>query len=1006
MKYSESDIERIRRAADIRQFVPDLHGRGTTLYCTCPKCGATGKGKGLLVTHKSNIDIAKCFKCDFTLNGAIDAVMYFEKLKFPDAVKFVADRCGIYLQTESEKRADNRKKIRKRIEDTFVAQQLEASGLTLSDVIAQVKSSDAAHTVYETSPFQKGGIDALWNTNPNDDEMLIHYYDLWGQHVQYASKGAAGRLKDYVRVRWSNPELHLDQAGRPIKYQTPKGAQTKFYIPQYIRALFQQARPIDTLIIQEGEKKAEKACKHHIPSIGIQGIYNIGNEQSGLIKDLQYLVQTCHIRNLVLMFDSDWDHLHHNISPGDHIDQRPNQFAKAVIKFKQYILTMHNLGISVDVYFGHIKENESQDKGIDDLLVNTLAGKEDSLKEDIERTLFSHDGHGQYVDIFKISTKSDFQIRDYWMLNDRDAFFERHAPRLNDVQSFRFGSVSYHMEDGKAVRSTRYSNEREFWTYETNDKGQEKAGFLYEEALSFINENGFRLVRTLDCEPGQYKVCRIENGVVSLSSQVDIRNFIYAYVCQSTKRKSVREMFTSRLGTLLGPDKLERVETMDDNFEEAQQGVQRFFFRNGCLSVTAQGMEFGGNAGYIWSDRVIGRSFRRVPIIESITYSEKEGFHLTLSEEGAQCEFLQFLMNVSNFWRDVVIMNSEQSREFSRHLVNKLTAMGFLLADYKYQSELKAVVAMDAQMSEVGQSNGRSGKSLIGVALSKMMAQAVIDGRKTRNDDEYIYSNVTMRTRNIFIDDVRVNFDFENFFPAITGELQVNPKTKARFTIPNDRSPKIYITTNHAINAQNGSARDRMSYMSFSDWYSDTHHPVDDFGHQFFADWDETQWNLFDNLMCECCMYYFLSMENRWHCAGQGIVPPPMEDIRRRTLKQQMGEAFFQWAEAYFDEGNGKLNCRLSRRMMYDDFHASFPESRLSVTPSNFKEKLKKYCEFRGLHFNITRPSDSKDCTAGYSFSDWKKARPGELFVGGMDKSGGVEYFTLANDAFANKQPY
>ncbi len=65
------------------------------------------------------------------------------------------------------------------------------------------------------------------------------------------------------------------------------------------------------------------------------------------------------------------------------------------------------------------------------------------------------------------------------------------------------------------------------------------------------------------------------------------------------------------------------------------------------------------------------------------------------------------------------ISNKNLSRIFHRHIVNKITCIGFLLADYKYASERKAIVAMDAKMSEVGRSNGRSGKSMIGYASSK-----------------------------------------------------------------------------------------------------------------------------------------------------------------------------------------------------------------------------------------------------------------------------------------------
>ena len=994
MKYSESDIERVRRAADIRDFVPDLKGSGASRYTTCPKCGKTGKNKGLIVTHKGTMDLAKCFSCDFTLNGAIDACMYYRKLDFPQALEAVAAEAGVYLQTEKERRQAGRKAAERRIEGSFVERQLEASGLTVADVMAKVHSDDSSGTEVEFCPFVRGGVDALWNVNFHDDEMLIFYYDLWGNRMQYARKGLAGSLRDYVRVRWSNPELHLDGSGRPIKYQTPRGAQTKLYVPQYIRERFQRKQVIETLIVQEGEKKAEKACKHGIASVGIQGIFNVGNESAGLIKDLQYLIQACGVKNVVLLLDSDWNNLHRSLANGDHADQRPNQFAKAVIKFKQYLLTMHNVGVAIDVYFGHINENEAGDKGIDDLLVNTLKGREDELREDIVRTMFTHDGRGKWADIHKISTLSDYQIRDFWALNDREAFAEAHRADLEKLSTFRFGHVSYRIEEGRLVQASRYNVEREFWTVAYNEKQQKKVTFEYDVAMQFINANGFFRIRTQDCDVDQYKFCQIDNGVVRLTGPVAIRNFVYAYARQTTKDRDVINMLISKLGAQLGTDKLECLDLIDDDFDVAKPGEQRMYFENGCLTVTAQKMEFGDNTDSVWIDRVIGHRFKRVPILDVVRTAEETDVRRTA--EGERCEFLQFLLNTSNFWRGQA-MTEERNELYVRHVVNKLTTIGFLLCDFKYQSELKAVVAMDAQMGDVGQSNGRSGKSLIGVALSKVMDQAVIDGRSTKN----IYSSVTPRTRNIFIDDVRVNFDFENFFAAVTGDLQVNPKTKARFVIKNEKSPKIYITTNHAINAQNRSAKARIAYMAFSDWYNDQHCPVDDFGHQFFVDWDGEQWNLFYNLMAECCQLYLRSMAEKWYREGQGAVPPPMDDIEQRTLKQRMGEAFYQWAEVYFDPSAGNLNHRQKRKDMYGAFHEAFPDAKFAVSASNFRTKLLLYCEFKGLDYNVTRPAAD-----GTAFSYWKASHPGEAFVGDRDVSGGVEYFTVSDSKFSIQQPY
>ena len=494
-KYNKFDIDRVKSAADIRDFIPGLSGRGATQYCECPECHKSGRNKGLCVTHKTNMDIAKCFSCGFTINGAIDAVQYYDKVEFIDALQIVASRYNILLETEMEKRQRAIDRSREKVKQSFCLSQLEASGLTVKDVTAKVRLDDKSGEIYLPA-FQRGGMDKYFNINKNDDEMLIYYYDLWGNPVQYATRGAAGSLKPYVRIRWSNPSLHLDKDGREIKYQTPKGAPTKFYIPQYIRERFLSETHIETLIVQEGEKKAEKACKHGIASIGIQGIYNIGNAETGLIQDLQYLVQKCTIKNVVLLMDSDWDHLHREIQIGDHVDQRPNQFAKAVIKFKQYVQTMHNIGVSVDIFFGHINDTPSHDKGIDDLLCNTLKGREEVLRKEIDTVMHTHDGKGQFLDIHKITSKTDFQIKDFWLLNDRDGFFERHKEELLQIPNFRFAKINYRIEDGKLVQASRYSSERDFWVIGANDKGKKTVDFDYIEALQFISANGFYRIHT------------------------------------------------------------------------------------------------------------------------------------------------------------------------------------------------------------------------------------------------------------------------------------------------------------------------------------------------------------------------------------------------------------------------------------------------------------------------------------------------------------------------------
>ena len=128
-KYNKFDIDRVKSAADIRDFIPGLSGRGATQYCECPECHKSGRNKGLCVTHKTNMDIAKCFSCGFTINGAIDAVQYYDKVEFIDALQIVASRYNILLETEMEKRQRAIDRSREKVKQSFCLSQLEACSI-------------------------------------------------------------------------------------------------------------------------------------------------------------------------------------------------------------------------------------------------------------------------------------------------------------------------------------------------------------------------------------------------------------------------------------------------------------------------------------------------------------------------------------------------------------------------------------------------------------------------------------------------------------------------------------------------------------------------------------------------------------------------------------------------------------------------------------------------------------------------------------------------------------
>lgn len=207
-----------------------------------------------------------------------------------------------------------------------------------------------------------------------------------------------------------------------------------------------------------------------------------------------------------------------------------------------------------------------------------------------------------------------------------------------------------------------------------------------------------------------------------------------------------------------------------------------------------------------------------------------------------------------------------------------------MLMEAKDSNVARAVIGMDGKQSEVGESNGRSGKSLIGELMRNVMPIAYIPGKNSDIfKDQFVWNDVMEKTKLVFIDDVLQNFNFEFLFPNITGDWSVNYKGGRRITLSFSQSPKIYIATNHAIRGTGSSFTDRQWLLAFSDFYNESHKPVDDFGALFFTEWDFDQWNLCWNLLANCIQLYLTF----------GVVQAPGERLEERKLRRRSGNLHF-----------------------------------------------------------------------------------------------------------------
>ena len=140
-------------------------------------------------------------------------------------------------------------------------------------------------------------------------------------------------------------------------------------------------------------------------------------------------------------------------------------------------------------------------------------------------------------------------------------------------------------------------------------------------------------------------------------------------------------------------------------------------------------------------------------------------------------------------------MTPEEENENHIHLLSKLCAIGYMLMEAKDSNVARAVIGMDGKQSEVGESNGRSGKSLIGELMRNVMPIAYIPGKNSDIfKDQFVWNDVMEKTKLVFIDDVLQNFNFEFLFPNITGDWSVNYKGGRRITLSFSQLSLIHIS--------------------------------------------------------------------------------------------------------------------------------------------------------------------------------------------------------------------
>lgn len=278
---------------------------------------------------------------------------------------------------------------------------------------------------------------------PNEaDGIDIVYLELTGHIVRYRKPGTKWE-RPFIRQRLNPTKASDDQ-----KYTQEKDSGVHIHLNPQIIEKYQNKTKIDTLYMTEGEFKAWTAYQHGIDIVGLPSIHAYKEKiNDELHTDLQAIIKTCKVQNLVMIYDADilsvkWEKWEKNEDYD--LGKKFNSFYKSAMNIREYAKQLVK-----DVYLCHIDTeflreyvNDEQVKGLDDLFMLHKGREKDVVKE--LQLLRSSKKMFSYINI---SAESPAKIRQYFgLIKDKEGrpsvFYNTHQNKIG-TKEFVFLGFRY-----------------------------------------------------------------------------------------------------------------------------------------------------------------------------------------------------------------------------------------------------------------------------------------------------------------------------------------------------------------------------------------------------------------------------------------------------------------------------------------------------------------------------------------------------------------------------------
>lgn len=428
-------------------------------------------------------------------------------------------------------------------------------------------------------------------------------------------------------------------------------------------------------------------------------------------------------------------------------------------------------------------------------------------------------------------------------------------------------------------------HEYKFWTVQTERTGiGEEVKFkslkIDQEILNRLlyHVGGFR---RMDIEETPIFIRLTNNRLIKQVQIVQIQDFIFDYIDKlpdplpeeygiALNTRAIRKKMIEGISGYFNANKLYTLKQKEPiEFNRDTMAAKYIYFKNGFVEVTRADIQlkpYSDLQGYIWENEIIQHDFN---VLEQKQTGVVKDFFYKVSGQK------------QNRYKDLCTIAGYYTHTF-------------------FDTKLKSLVLTDSMLDDSGTANGRTGKTLFtrlisGILSSNPLDETIktyveINGKDFDPREKHKYSRAALDTKLIHINDLKRGFDVDVLYNDITDGVTVDKKGLQPYKI----WAKIILSTNKSLKIEGRSSKDRFIEYEFSDYFSDTHSPEDEYKHWFFRDWNEKQFNEYYNFMAHCCHVYMQ--------AGCKLPEPEQINLNARKLVDLTAPEFAEWIQAFNPE--------------------------------------------------------------------------------------------------------